>query len=143
MGLVFRSIGYRGVPLPDVPFNEDWGVISNEKGRILGKDKIHIEGLYATGWIKRGPTGVIGTNKTDSGETVKCIIDDIAANKFNKPQVVEPQSIESLIKERNDKFINYKQWQKVDQSEIERGQQLGRPRLKYTDIEEILRVAKS
>ena len=143
VGLVFRSIGYRGVPLPDVPFNEDWGVISNEKGRILGKDKIHIEGLYATGWIKRGPTGVIGTNKTDSGETVKCIIDDIAANKFNKPQVVEPQSIESLIKERNDKFINYKQWQKVDQSEIERGQQLGRPRLKYTDIEEILRVAKS
>jgi len=142
VGLVFRSIGYRGVPLPDVPFNKDWGVISNDKGRVLGEDKSHIKGLYATGWIKRGPTGVIGTNKTDSGETVNCIIDDIAANKFNKPQVVEPQAIEALIKERNDKFINYKQWQKVDQSEIERGQELGRPRLKYTDVDEILDVAK-
>jgi ferredoxin--NADP+ reductase len=142
-GLVFRSIGYRGVPLPGVPFNKDWGVISNEKGRILGEDKNHLESLYATGWIKRGPTGVIGTNKTDSAETVSCILDDISKNKFNKPQVLEPQAIESLIKERNDEFVNYQQWQKVDQSEIERGQKLGRPRLKYTSIEEILRVAKS
>jgi len=142
VGLVFRSIGYRGVPLPDLPFNKDWGVISNEDGRILGEDKNHIEGLYATGWIKRGPTGVIGTNKTDSGETVKCIIDDISNNKFNNPEVDDSKSIETLIKERSPNFINYEQWQKVDQSEIERGQELGRPRLKYTDVYEILDVAK-
>jgi len=142
VGLVFRSIGYRGVPLPDVPFNKDWGVISNDKGRILGEDKSHIKGLYTTGWIKRGPTGVIGTNKTDSGETVKCIIDDISNNKFNNPEVDDSKSIETLIKERCPNFINYEQWQKVDQSEIERGQELGRPRLKYTDVDEILDVAK-
>ena len=109
----------------------------------MDEDKNHASGLYATGWIKRGPTGVIGTNKTDSAETVNCIVEDIAANKFNKPQITEPQAIEALIKERNERYINYEQWQKVDESEVKRGQELGRPRLKYTDIEEILRVGKS
>ncbi len=142
VGLVFRSIGYHGVPLPEVPFNESWGVIANESGRIVDEKGSHIYGLYATGWIKRGPTGVIGTNKTDSAETVKCVIEDISNDKLNKPQDTDTDSIERLLKERNDKFISYEQWQKVDKSEVQQGQKLGRPRLKYTDVDEILDIAR-
>src|SRR5206468_6860300 len=74
VGLVFRSVGYRGVPLPGVPFNESWGVILNNRGRVLDFDtKQPVVGEYAAGWIKRGPTGVIGTNKPDAAETVECM----------------------------------------------------------------------
>ncbi len=141
VGLVFRSIGYHGVPLAGVPFNESWGVISNEKGRIVDNENIHIEGMYATGWIKRGPTGVIGTNKTDSAETVNSILEDINDEKLNTPESTDPESIENLIMSRNDKIITYEKWLKVDDSEKLRGEKLGRPRLKYTDIDEIIDIA--
>src|SRR2546430_17509550 len=79
VGLVFRSVGYRGVPLPGVPFNESWGVILNDKGRVLDPDtKQPVLGEYTAGWIKRGPTGVIGTNKPDAAETVQCMVEDLA-----------------------------------------------------------------
>ncbi|HSG31469.1 MAG TPA: FAD-dependent oxidoreductase [Thermodesulfobacteriota bacterium] len=141
VGLVFRSIGYHGVPLAGVPFNESWGVISNEKGRIVDNGNKHINGLYATGWIKRGPTGIIGTNKTDSAETVNFILEDINENKLNTPELTDTESIENLIMSRNDKIITYEKWLKVDDSEKLRGEKLGRPRLKYTDIDEIIDIA--
>lgn len=140
-GLVFRSIGYHGIPLPGVPFDKKWGVILNEKGRILDPDtKKHIPGLYATGWVKRGPTGVIGTNKTDSLETVNCILQDIAAGDMLAPSSPDPASVENLVRERRPDYVSYKDWLSVNESELTRGAAEGRPRVKYTSVAEIFAV---
>src|SRR5690606_2334281 len=83
VGLVFRSVGYRGVPLPDVPFYDKWGIIPNEKGRVLTamQDGQPVSGNYVVGWIKRGPSGVIGTNKPDAVETVESLLEDVQASR--------------------------------------------------------------
>lgn len=141
VGLVFRSIGYSGIPLPDLPFDDKNGVIPNIKGRITedGSDD-HLTGLYATGWIKRGPTGVIGTNKADSSETVECMLEDIENDKFNKTENYSDEQIKDFIKDRNPNFITYKEWLRLDELEKERGKELGRPRVKFTKVSEILEV---
>ena len=137
-GLVFRSVGYRGTPLPGVPFDDGSGVIPNEKGRVLDKTGGNpLPGLYATGWIKRGPTGVIGTNKTDSGETVSCMVEDIEREKVLSPEFTSPESIEELLEE---KHISYNEWLRVDSFEKKEGEKRGKPRVKITRVEEILRV---
>jgi len=139
VGLVFRSIGYHGVPLPDVPFHDKWGVIHNEKGRVLDPDtRGPVQGLYSTGWIKRGPTGVIGTNKQDSGETVECITEDIEAGKLLSPETPHPERILELIRERQPDHFTYEDWLRLNELEISKGQKEGRPRVKYTSIEEML-----
>lgn len=141
--MIFRSIGYHGTPLPRIPFNEKWGIIPNDNGRIIDPElQKHITGLYVTGWIKRGPTGVIGTNKTDSGETVECMMEDIKEDKILNPRNSEPKEIEKLIKKRNPKFLTYKDWLKIDEKEKERGKKTGRPRVKYTSIKEMLEALK-
>jgi len=141
IGLVFRSIGYAGVPLPDLPFSERHGIIPNINGRITndGSDE-HITGLYATGWIKRGPTGVIGTNKADSGETVKSMVEDIENRKFIKTDQHTDNEINEFIRSRNPNFVTYKDWLKLDELEKQRGKKHGRPRVKYTKISEIMKV---
>ena len=78
-GIVFRSVGYRGVGLPGVPYDERTGTIPNAGGRVLGEGAVAIPGLYCAGWIKRGPNGVIGTNKKDAVETVTALLDDARA----------------------------------------------------------------
>src|SRR6185369_1883198 len=96
-GLVFRSVGYRGVPLPGVPFNESWGVILNERGRVLdGDTKQPVTGEYTAGWIKRGPSGVIGTNKPDAAETVACMMEDRAHGRLLRPEAPEAAAVEAL-----------------------------------------------
>ncbi|MEQ9618762.1 MAG: FAD-dependent oxidoreductase [Deltaproteobacteria bacterium] len=143
-GLVFRSVGYQGVPLPDVPFHEKWGVINNEKGRVTDVETgEHIQGLYATGWIKRGPTGVIGTNKQDSGETVQCIMEDVRDGKINDPVKHKPDRIEEMIRKVQPEYITYEDWLRLNELEVERGKSLGRPRLKYTSVEEMLEALKN
>lgn len=143
VGLVFRSIGYHGVPLPGVPFNESWGVIHNDKGRITDPETgEHIPGLYTTGWIKRGPSGVIGTNKKDSGETVDCISEDIEKESINIPEDPDPDSITELLRERDCEYVTYEDWLRLDALEIERGKALGKPRLKFTKIEDIMEALK-
>ena len=143
VGLVFRSIGYQGVPLPEVPFHEKWGVIHNEKGRIVDPDTgEHLDGQYSTGWIKRGPSGVIGTNKKDSGETVECIIEDIIASKHIRPENPHPDQILELISHRQPDYFSYEDWLRLDELEVSRGEQAGRPRLKYTSIEEMINAVK-
>src|SRR5256886_10402555 len=99
VGLGFRSVGYRGVPLPGVHFNESWGVILNDKGRVLDPDtKQPVPGEYAAGWIKRGPTGVIGTNKPDAAETVQCMFEDLAQSAVLQPRHPDAASAEALVR---------------------------------------------
>ena len=139
VGLVFRSVGYRGVPLPGVPFNESWGVILNDKGRVLDSDtKQPIVGEYAAGWIKRGPTGVIGTNKPDAAETVECMFEDLTAGSVLEPAHPEAAAAEALVRQRQPSYFSYADWQKLDAIEVERGRAQGRPRVKFTRIEEML-----
>ena len=140
VGLVFRSVGYRGVPLPDIPFYEPWGIIPNEKGRVLreqdGADSL--TGLYVVGWIKRGPSGVIGTNKPDSVETVTMLLEDRAAGQLWQPTAPAPASVDELLCARGLRPVTFADWQTLDALEQERGEALGRPRLKYSRVEEML-----
>ena len=139
VGLVFRSVGYRGVPLPGVPFNESWGVILNDKGRVLDSDtKQPIVGEYAAGWIKRGPTGVIGTNKPDAAETVECMFEDLASGAVLEPAHPEAAAAEALVRQRQPNYFSYADWLKLDAIETERGRAQGRTRLKFTSIDEML-----
>jgi ferredoxin--NADP+ reductase len=141
VGLVFRSVGYRGVPLPGVPFNESWGVVLNDRGRVLDPDSRQpLPGEYTAGWIKRGPTGVIGTNKPDAAETVAAMMEDLAAGAHLRPERPTPASAEQMLRDRQPRCFSYADWQRLDALEIERGRALGRPRLKFTRVEDMLAV---
>jgi ferredoxin--NADP+ reductase len=139
VGLVFRSVGYRGLALPDLPFNERWAVLLNDKGRILDPNTQQpVMGLYTSGWIKRGPTGVIGTNKPDSVETVTCMLEDLANGSLLHPPYPEATCIEALVRKRQPQYFSYADWLRLDELEIARGQAQGRPRVKFTSVEEML-----
>ena len=139
--LVFRSVGYRGVPLPDIPFDERWGVILNEKGRVLdAESREPLMGLYAGGWIKRGATGVIGTNKPDAIETVDCMLEDLREGRHFDPEHVSPERLTEFVEERQPCFFSYADWQRLDELETGSGQSSGRPRVKFTSIGEMCEV---
>ncbi len=143
-GIVFRSIGYQGVPLPDVPFHEKWGVIENDMGRVTDPATgDHMTGLYAAGWIKRGPTGVIGTNKQDAGETVESIVEDVSRGSVIEPRDPDPESALRLVSGAQPDYVTYEDWLGIDRLEVERGKASGRPRVKFTSVEEILEALKS
>ena len=139
VGLVFRSVGYRGVPLPGVPFDDKWGVVLNEKGRVLDPDtRQPLAGEYTAGWIKRGPTGVIGTNKPDAAETVAAMLDDAAAGAALNPAEPDPDAAERLVRQRRPDYVAYADWLRLDQLEIARGESRGCPRVKFTRVHEML-----
>lgn len=139
VGLVFRSVGYRGVALPGVPFNDRYGVILNEKGRVLDPNsKQPLPGEYATGWIKRGPSGVIGTNKPDSVETATGMLEDAAKGATLQPAQPDAASIEQLIRERQPQVFTFADWLALDQLEVAKGAAQGRPRVKFTSVQEML-----
>jgi ferredoxin--NADP+ reductase len=141
---VFRSIGYRGVPLPDVPFDEYRGTIPNESGRIVDPhDQRRIRGEYVTGWIKRGPTGVIGTNKRDGQETADMLIEDLHEGRLLEPGDPSPQGVEALLAERGVDFVGYAGWEAIDAAEKSAGEPHGRPRVKLCTFDELLRAAQS
>jgi len=138
-GLVFRSVGYRGVPIPGVPFHDAWGVILNEKGRVLEPDSREPRlGEYAAGWIKRGPTGVIGTNKPDAAETVACMMEDVARDRMLAPSEPDAGAALALVCQRQPQHITWSDWQRLDALEVERGRAAGRPRVKFTRVEDML-----
>jgi ferredoxin--NADP+ reductase len=139
VGLVFRSIGYQGVRLPGVPFNENWGVILNEEGRVLDPEtKLPLVGEYTAGWIKRGPTGVIGTNKPDAAETVDHMMEDLEQNLVLDPEEPTAEAVEELVRRRKPEYFTFEDWMYLDELEVQRGKKLGRPRLKFTRIEDML-----
>jgi ferredoxin--NADP+ reductase len=139
-GLVMRAIGYKGVPLPGVPFDERSATIANEGGRVLGPGG-PLPGEYTVGWIKRGPSGVIGTNKKDAQETVDALLADAAEGKLGAPSLPSSEAIERLLHERVPDLVTYEGWSEIDRHEQALGEPQGRPRVKLTKIEELLRVA--
>jgi ferredoxin--NADP+ reductase len=139
VGLVFRSVGYRGVPLPGVPFNDKWGVILNEKGRVINPNTQQpVVGEYTAGWIKRGPTGVVGTNKPDAAETAGYMLEDLVRDSILKPKQPEVATARSLIRERQPNYFTYADWLRLDELEVSKGQAAGRPRIKFTSLEDML-----
>jgi ferredoxin--NADP+ reductase len=144
-GLVLRSIGYKGVGLDGVPFDDRRGVIPNEAGRVVDPDSgQQIPGLYAVGWIKRGPTGVIGTNKKDAQETVEKLLEDLGRGALPAPEAAAARTaIESLLAERKPDHVTFQGWEAIDAAEVERGRPLGRPRLKFCRTDEMLDAARS
>ncbi|MFQ5407687.1 MAG: FAD-dependent oxidoreductase [Anaerolineales bacterium] len=138
VGLVFRSIGYRGVPLDGVPFRDDWGVILNKQGRVLDPDSNEpVTGEYAAGWIKRGPSGIIGTNKPDAAETVGLMLEDLAQGCHLHPAHPEAASAEALVRQRRPDYFSYADWKRLDEIEQARGAEQNRPRVKFTSIAEM------
>ena len=136
-GLVFRSIGYRGTQLSGVPFDEQTCTIPNDGGRVRDRT-----GEYAVGWIKRGPTGIIGTNKRDAQETVDTLLADLDADRLANPSDPDRDSLEAVVAERQPDVVSYAGWQAVDRAEKEAGESHGRPRVKLCSFEELLEAAK-
>lgn len=143
VGLVFRSIGYRGEPILGVPFHNAWGIIPNEAGRVLNPNTNYPRlGEYTAGWIKRGPSGIVGTNKPDAAETVRAMLADAAEGKLLEPNQPSLEAAHTMIAQKQPQFFTYADWEKLDALEIERGQAQGRPRVKFTDIEEMIAAVK-
>jgi ferredoxin--NADP+ reductase len=142
-GMILRSVGYRGVPLADVPFDESTGIIPNAGGRVTNTagDEV-LPGLYVVGWAKRGPSGVIGTNKPDAAATVALMLEDVATLPGIDDAQRDPALIEALLRERNLEVVTYSDWQKLDGFETTNGQQQGRPRVKLTRVDDMLRVIR-
>ena len=139
-GIVFRSVGYRGVPLPGVPFEDGSGTMPNAGGRVLGADSEPVPGVYCAGWIKRGPSGVIGTNKKDASETVELLLEDARAGLLPDASA---EDLELLLAERGVAHVLYAGWEAIDADERGRGEPLGRPRVKLATWDELLAAASA
>ena len=136
--LVFRSVGYRGLPMEGLPFNESWGVIPNEIGRVTEPETGQpVRGMYVSGWIKRGPTGVIGTNKKDGTETAGAMLEDAGSSSVLDPAHPDPSTLDALVRERQPHVVNYADWSRLDELEQSRGEAGGRPRVKFTSRAEM------
>jgi len=142
-GLVLRSVGYRAVPLPGVPFDERSYILPNTHGRVLAADGEPLPGVYAVGWIKRGPTGILGTNKRDAEETVRCLAEDLAAGALPAPEAPGRDAIEALLAERRPNLVTADGWRAIDAAELRRGEEEQRPRVKLASREELLAAAKA
>jgi len=139
-GLLFRSIGYRGVAISGVPFDAARGVIPNRDGRVTDGGTV-VPGLYVTGWIKRGPTGIIGTNREDSVFTVNSILTDLKLR--DSAATPGTDRVFALLADRGIRTVTYGDWQKIDAAEILRGQPAAKPREKFTRLKEMLDVLGS
>jgi ferredoxin--NADP+ reductase len=135
VGLVLRSVGYKGVPLPEVPFDQRKGVIPNQGGRVLREGQVAV-GEYTAGWIKRGPSGVIGTNKADATETVKLLLQD--APHLPLAPEPNPEAVTRLLQARGVRYVTLEHWLKLDALECALGQAQGRPRVKLTSVDKML-----
>jgi ferredoxin--NADP+ reductase len=137
--LVFRSVGYHGVSLPGVPFDPATGTIPNDGGCVLDENGSAIPGVYCAGWIKRGPTGVIGTNKKDATETVDLLLEDARAGLLHEGA---GGGIDALLAERGVEVVSYQGWEAIDALERSRGEAQGRPRVKLCTWDELLSAAR-
>jgi ferredoxin--NADP+ reductase len=142
-GLVLRSVGYRAVPLPDVPFDERYYVLPNRNGRVLRSDGAILPGVYTVGWIKRGPTGILGTNKRDAEETIACLVEDLHSGALPAPADPNPGRVDALLAERAGDIVTADGWRAIDARETEQGRAAERPRVKLASREELLSAARA
>ena len=140
--LVFRSVGYRGTPIPGLPFDERSGTVPHDRGRVMAGGA-PLPGVYVSGWIKRGPSGVIGTNKPDAAETVEMMLADAAGGALPIPPEADAAAVEPMVRSRQPRVVVYDDWAKIDAAELARGAACGRPRVKCTTVEEYLAAAAS
>jgi ferredoxin--NADP+ reductase len=141
-GLVLRSVGYQAVPLPDVPFEERSFVLPNDRGRVRTPDGEPLPGVYAVGWIKRGPTGILGTNKRDAEETVSCLVEDLTTGALPEPPNASREQIDALLGQRRPDLVTVEGWRAINAHELERGRSEGRPRVKLASRDELLATAQ-
>jgi ferredoxin/flavodoxin---NADP+ reductase len=134
--LVVRAVGYRGVPTPGLPFDEKTGTIPHTGGRIDGSPN-----EYVVGWIKRGPTGVIGSNKSDSQETVDTLLSDLSGADLADVGADHSEKLVAWLLERQPKLITDDHWKLINDYERAAGEPHGRPRVKVTSVAELLRIA--
>jgi len=137
---LYRAVGYFGSPLDEIPFDEQTGVIPNDAGRVLDRAGKPIAGVYATGWIKRGPVGLIGHTKSDAIETLEGLLND--RDTWWHPEVTQDDAIVSLLEERGIEYTTVQGWQRLDEHEIAIGEQRGRPRIKVVPREEMTSIAR-
>ncbi len=149
-GLVLKSIGYKSLPLPGVPFDEKRAVVRNVKGRVV-RDAAGAEpelGLYCAGWLKRGPTGIVGTNITDARETVACLLEDKAAGRLPRPSTSRSALAvlrDSLVAKgkKREHLVPWAGWQRLDELELAAGKAKGKSREKFVDVPEMLKVVET
>jgi ferredoxin--NADP+ reductase len=139
--MVLRSVGYRGVPIPGLPFDADSGTIPNDAGRVL-RDGAPATGEYVAGWIKRGPTGVIGTNRSDAAETVRSLMEDVSTGTLDSRRT-DPTDVVSWLTERGVPVVPWRGWLAIEQAEIDLGDEHGRPRVKLNDRTALLSAAET
>ncbi|UFS98555.1 FAD-dependent oxidoreductase [Nocardia huaxiensis] len=133
-GLVLRSIGYRGEPLRGLPFDHDRGVVPNDRGRVAA-------GVYVAGWIKRGPRGVIGTNRFDAAETVEVLAADFLAGELTEP-AHDHDALTALVASRRPEVVDRAGWAAIDEAERAAGKVVSRPRVKLTSVDALVRAAR-
>lgn len=139
VALVLRSVGYYGVSLPDLPYDKQNGTIPNDSGRIIDpQTKKPIPNLYVVGWAKRGPSGVIGTNRPDSAKTVEKVLEDVQGRKESNLSQMSPELILNLLKEKQVQYVSYSDWKMLDELEIQNGMSKGKVREKFTSIPQML-----
>ncbi|MBI3993198.1 MAG: FAD-dependent oxidoreductase [Candidatus Lambdaproteobacteria bacterium] len=137
--MVFRSIGYRGSALPGMPFDEKAGIIANADGRVLEPGAGQpIPRLYVAGWIKRGPSGVIGTNKPDSIATVRRMLDDVTALASGRDIEGSPDTLPKLLAKRGVRYVSFNDWKRLDALEMAAGKKQGKPRDKFSTVGDML-----
>ncbi len=137
VGLVVRAVGYRSLPLAEVPFDEKKAIVPNAGGRVLDPATGRVvPGLYVTGWVKRGPTGLIGSNKPDGAETAAAMLEDLPAT--TPASDARPEAIDRLLADRGVRRVDFAAWRRLDQIEVERGRAQGRPRVKLGRVDEML-----
>ncbi|MFM8828607.1 MAG: NADP oxidoreductase [Actinomycetota bacterium] len=140
--IVFRAIGYQGVALPGVPFDPITATIPNDRGRVIdpltGQARL---GEYAAGWIKRGPNGINGTTKPDAQETVEALVEDVRDQRLRR-EVLAARVFERFLAERQGEVVSFADWKYLDAREVEKGEEMGRPRLKFARVENMLRTLR-
>lgn len=141
--LILRAIGYRGTPVDGLPFDEATATLPNDAGRVVDPQRDDVvQGLYCSGWIKRGPRGIIGSNKQDAEETVDCILRDLGAGRLNEPTRTADE-LEKLLADRVEDLLDKAAWTRIDLEEKRRGRELSRPRQKIVTIPELLEASRA
>lgn len=137
---VYRAVGYFGSPLAELPFDDVKGVVPNAEGRVLDLDGEHLEGVYCTGWIKRGPVGLIGHTKSDASETIRHLVEDSAQDGFASATQPSPDAITGFLAERGVDVVQWSGWELLDAHERALGEAAGRERIKVVSREEMLDI---